>query len=78
MMSSVLYLEQFIESLEPLPGELQKNFHEMRKMDEKVELQKATAESMSDVSLLKLKKAFNKLILSHFLFFIFMKIFSGV
>ena len=50
MMSSVLYLEQFIESLEPLPGELQKNFHEMRKMDEKVELQKATAESMSDVS----------------------------
>ena len=53
MMSSVLYLEQFIESLEPLPGELQKNFHEMRKMDEKVELQKATAESMSDVSFRK-------------------------
>lgn len=76
MMSSVLYLEQFIESLEPLPGELQKNFHEMRKMDEKVELQKATAESMSDVSFLKIKKTFNKLILSDFLALIFMKIFQ--
>ena len=50
MMSSVLYLEQFIESLEPLPGELQKNFYEMRQMDEKLEVQKAMAESMADVS----------------------------
>merc|ERR1712142_1370249 len=48
MMSSVLYLEQFIESLEPLPGELQKNFYEMRQMDEKLEVQKAMAESMAD------------------------------
>ena len=48
-MSSVLYLEQFIESLEPLPGELRKNFYDMREMDEKVEVQKAMAESMADV-----------------------------
>ena len=27
-MSSVLYLEQFLESLEPLPAELKKNFNE--------------------------------------------------
>ena len=53
MMSSVLYLEQFIESLEPLPGELRKNFYDMREMDEKVEVQKAMAESMGDVCLMK-------------------------
>ena len=50
MMPSLLYLDQFIESLEPLPGELKKNFYDMREMDEKTELLKATAESMADVS----------------------------
>ena len=49
MMSSVLYLEQFLESLEPLPAELKKNFNEMRTMDEKVEMQKGLAESMGEV-----------------------------
>ena len=48
-MSSVLYLEQFLESLEPLPAELKKNFNEMRTMDEKVEMQKGLAESMGEV-----------------------------
>lgn len=47
-MSSVLYLEQFLESLEPLPAELKKNFNEMRTMDEKVEMQKGLAESMGE------------------------------
>ena len=50
-MSSVLYLEQFLESLEPLPAELKKNFNEMRTMDEKVEMQKGLAESMGEVNL---------------------------
>ena len=50
-MSSVLYLEQFLESLEPLPAELKKNFNEMRTMDEKVEMQKGLAESMGEVHL---------------------------
>ena len=50
MMSSVLYLEQFLESLEPLPAELKKNFNEMRTMDEKVEMQKGLAESMGEVN----------------------------
>ena len=49
-MSSVLYLEQFLESLEPLPAELKKNFNEMRTMDEKVEMQKGLAESMGEVN----------------------------
>ena len=49
-MSSVLYLEQFLESLEPLPAELKKNFNDMREMDEKVELQKGLAQSMGEVS----------------------------
>jgi len=47
-MSSVLYLEQFLESLEPLPAELKKNFNEMRTMDEKVEMQKGLAESLGE------------------------------
>jgi len=47
-MSSVLYLEQFLESLEPLPAELKKNFNDMREMDEKVELQKGLAQSMGE------------------------------
>jgi hypothetical protein len=50
MISSVLYLEQFIESLDPLPGELSKSFKDMREMDEKVEQQKALAEKMINVS----------------------------
>ena len=50
-MSSVLYLEQFLESLEPLPAELKKNFNDMREMDEKVEMQKGVAESMGDVGI---------------------------
>ena len=54
MMSSVLYLEQFLESLEPLPAELKKNFNEMRTMDEKVEMQKGLAESMGEVKILKM------------------------
>ena len=54
-MSSVLYLEQFLESLEPLPAELKKNFNEMRTMDEKVEMQKGLAESMGEVNLKLLK-----------------------
>ena len=54
MMSSVLYLEQFLESLEPLPAELKKNFNEMRTMDEKVEMQKGLAESMGEVKMLKI------------------------
>ena len=49
-MSSVLYLEQFLESLEPLPAELKKNFNEMRTMDEKVEMQKGLAESLGEVT----------------------------
>ena len=53
-MSSVLYLEQFLESLEPLPAELKKNFNEMRTMDEKVEMQKGLAESMGEVKILKI------------------------
>ena len=56
MMSSVLYLEQFLESLEPLPAELKKNFNEMRTMDEKVEMQKGLAESMGEVKILKIFK----------------------
>lgn len=51
MISSVLYLEQFIESLDPLPGELAKSFKDMREMDEKVEQQKALAEKMINVSM---------------------------
>ena len=54
-MSSVLYLEQFLESLEPLPAELKKNFNEMRTMDEKVEMQKGLAESMGEVHLKLMK-----------------------
>ena len=61
MMSSVLYLEQFLESLEPLPAELKKNFNDMREMDEKVELQKGLAQSMGEV-IFKLKLFFNKII----------------
>ncbi|CAG5108022.1 Oidioi.mRNA.OKI2018_I69.chr1.g3600.t1.cds [Oikopleura dioica] len=48
MISSVLYLEQFIESLDPLPGELAKSFKDMREMDVKVEQQKALAENMTN------------------------------
>ena len=58
-MSSVLYLEQFLESLEPLPAELKKNFNEMRTMDEKVEMQKGLAESMGEVKILKVCGASN-------------------
>ena len=56
IMSTVLYLEQFLESLEPLPAELKKNFNDMREMDEKLEMYKGVAESMGDVRYLNFEK----------------------
>ena len=66
MMSSVLYLEQFLESLEPLPAELKKNFNDMREMDEKVELQKGLAQSMGEVWLILKLKKFLKILFNYF------------